>query len=185
MSADQSAAKRRSGFYFANACVIAALILLSFPHTYFLPMSSGTKSFTLVRHLHGLAFFSFTALFVWQAWLVRRRGIARHRKWGTFGAALAGMMLVLGPWLAVIAIEDRMAQHMLRPYEFALYSCRHCSHIVHLLRRRLPSALNISWCGPKHRRCDCSSRRAPGASRLASRDAGKCRPLRPWSSLYD
>ena len=122
MSADQSAAKRRSGFYFVSACAIAALILLSFPQTYFLPMASGTKSFTLLRHLHGLAFFAFTALFVWQAWLVRRRGIARHREWGTFGAALVGMMLVLGPWLAVIAIEERMAQKMVRPYEFALYN---------------------------------------------------------------
>jgi hypothetical protein len=122
MSADQSVAKPRSGFYFVSACVLAALILLSFPQTYFLPMASGTKSFTLLRHLHGLAFFAFAALFVWQAWLVRRRGIVRHREWGTFGASLAGMMLVLGPWLTIVAIEDRMTQKMPRPYEFALYN---------------------------------------------------------------
>ena len=48
MSADQSAAKRRGGFYFVSACAIAALILLSFPQTYFLPMASGVKNFTLL-----------------------------------------------------------------------------------------------------------------------------------------
>lgn len=122
MPTDQTAAKRPGGFYFISACTVALLIVFSFPQTYFLPVASGAKSFILLRHLHGLVFFAFTALFVWQAWLIRKRRVARHREWGTLGAALAGMMLALGPWLAVIAIEDRIAKGGDRPFEFAIYN---------------------------------------------------------------
>ena len=112
----------RKRFYFTSACVIAALIVLSFAQSYFLPLATASKSFRLLRHLHGLAFFAFTALFVWQAWLVRSRQVARHREWGTAGAALTGMMLALGIWLAIVAVEDRTAQGFTRPFEFALYN---------------------------------------------------------------
>jgi hypothetical protein len=123
----QEARARRSGgrrrrFYFASACVIAALIVLSFAQSYFFPLATASKSFRLLRHLHGLAFFAFTALFVWQAWLIRSQEVARHREWGTAGAALAGMMLALGIWLAIVAVEDRVAQGFARPFELALYN---------------------------------------------------------------
>ena len=113
---------RRKRFYFASACLITVLIVLSFSQSYFLPLANGSKDFRLLRHLHGLAFFAFTTLFVWQTWLIRNREVARHREWGTAGAALAGMMLALGIWLAVVAVEDRTAQGVVQPFEFALYN---------------------------------------------------------------
>jgi hypothetical protein len=123
MTDDMAGAKpARGGFYWWASAIIAALIVLSFPQTYFLPMATGAKGFRLVRHLHGLTFFGFTALFVWQAWLVRRRRIASHREWGTLGAAVAGMMLVVGFWLAVVAVEDRIGQKFAQPFEFAIYN---------------------------------------------------------------
>ncbi|MBC7657023.1 MAG: hypothetical protein H7147_07605 [Frankiaceae bacterium] len=45
-------ARRRTGNFFAtSAIVIAALVLLSFPVTYFIPLATGSKQFTLLRHL--------------------------------------------------------------------------------------------------------------------------------------
>jgi hypothetical protein len=112
----------RSGFYWRAAVIVAVLIVLSFPETYYLPLATGAKRFILLRHLHGLAFFAFTALFVWQTWLVRRRRIALHREWGTLGAALAGMMLVLGLWLAGVAAGERMGRHEAGPFGNAAYN---------------------------------------------------------------
>ncbi len=109
-------------FFSLSAIIIAMLIVLSFPLTYFLPLATGSKSFSLLRHLHGLVFFSWTALFVWQSWLVRRGPMRLHRELGLAGAALAGSMVPLGLWLAVIAIGDRMANGNPLPFEFTVYN---------------------------------------------------------------
>lgn len=112
----------RGRFFLAAAGIFAALIVLSFPQTYWIPLATGAKEFRLLRHLHGLAYFAFTALFLWQAWLIATRKVGRHREWGITGAALAGAMFVLGIWLAIVAVEDRMAQDFALPFEFALYN---------------------------------------------------------------
>ena len=114
--------RSKPGFFFISAIIIAALIVLSFPLTYFVPLATGSKSFTLLRHLHGLVFFSWTALFVWQTWLVRRGRMRLHRELGLLGAALAGSMVPLGLWLATVAIADRIAGGNQLPFEFAIYN---------------------------------------------------------------
>ena len=109
-------------FFSISAIVIAALIVMSFPLTYFMPLATGSKSFSLLRHLHGLVFFSWTALFVWQTWLVRHGRMRLHREFGLAGAALAGAMVPLGLWLAVVAIGDRKASGNQLPFEFSIYN---------------------------------------------------------------
>ena len=109
-------------FFSASAIIIAALIVLSFPLTYFLPLATGSKSFSVLRHLHGLVFFSWTALFVWQTWLVRHGRMRLHRELGLAGAALAGAMVPLGLWLAVVAIGDRKTSGNQLPFEFSIYN---------------------------------------------------------------
>ena len=122
MASEETNRPKRSRFFYASASIVAALIVLSFPQTYFGPLATGAKSFILLRHLHGLAFFAFTALFVWQARLVWVGKTRQHREWGSVGAALAGAMLPLGLWLAVTAIQDRAKLHIALPFEFALYN---------------------------------------------------------------
>ena len=109
-------------FFSISAMIIAALIVLSFPLTYFVPLATGSKSFRLLRHLHGLVFFCWTALFVWQTWLVRQGRMRLHRELGLAGAAVAGSTVPLGLWLAVVAIEDRIAQGNQLPFEFTIYN---------------------------------------------------------------
>ena len=78
------AGRRRAGNFFApSAIVIAALVLLSFPATYFIPLVTGSKQFTLLRHLHGLAFFAWVGLYVVQTQLIRAGNVRLHRELGT------------------------------------------------------------------------------------------------------
>lgn len=136
-------------FFSISAVLIALLIVLSFPLTYFLPLTTGSKSFTLLRHLHGLVFFAWTALFVWQTWLVRQGRMRLHRELGLAGAALAGSMVPLGLWLAVVAIEDRTAKGNPLPFEFSIYNLLDITAFALLIGFAIHQATrNIEW----HRR---------------------------------
>lgn len=119
---DRSTAVRGSRFFSISAIIIAALVVLSFPVTYFLPLATGSNSFTLLRHLHGLAFFGWIILYVVQTQLVRRGRVRLHRGLGTASLALAGAMLPLGIWQAVTSAGERQAAGVIRPFEFSLYN---------------------------------------------------------------
>lgn len=115
-------AARGSRFFAVSAILIATLVVLSFPITYFLPLVTGSKSFTLLRHLHGLAFFAWVGLYVAQTRLVRTGNVRLHRELGIAGVALAGAMLPLGLWQAVTAAGERQARGVALPFEFSLYN---------------------------------------------------------------
>lgn len=116
------ARRRASSFFATSAIVIAALVVLSFPATYYIPLATGSKQFTLLRHLHGLAFFAWVGLYVVQTQLVRAGNVRLHRELGVAGVALAGAMLPLGLWQAVAAAGERQARGMANPFEFSIYN---------------------------------------------------------------
>jgi hypothetical protein len=118
----QRPAVRGSRFFAVSAILIAGLVVLSFPVTYFIPLASGSKHFTLLRHLHGLAFFSWIALYVVQTRLVRTGNVRLHRELGMAGVALAGAMVPLGLWQAVSSAAERQAAGFDRPFENSLYN---------------------------------------------------------------
>ena len=111
-----------SRFFAVSAIIIAVLVVSSFPFSYFIPVATGSKNFTLLHHLHGLAFFAWVAVYVLQTRLVRTGNIRLHREIGTAAIALAGAMLVLGLWIAVNAAARRQAEGMALPFEFSLYN---------------------------------------------------------------
>ena len=115
-------AARGSRFFAVSAILIAVLVVLSFPLTYFIPLATGSKTFTLLRHLHGLAFFSWILLYVVQTRLVRKGKLRLHRELGIAGVALAGAMLPLGLWQAVTSAGERKAKGLPLPFEFSLYN---------------------------------------------------------------
>ena len=121
-ASDRSSTVRGSDFFTISAVLIAALVLLSFPLTYFIPLATGSKHFPLLYHLHGLAFFGWAGLYVVQTQLVRTGKIRLHREVGIAGVALAGMMLPLGLWVAVTAAARRQAEGIALPFEFSLYN---------------------------------------------------------------
>ena len=124
MNENTMAVARRTGgnFFATSAIVIAALVLLSFPVSYFIPLVTGSKQFTLLRHLHGLAFFAWVGLFVAQTQLVRVGNVRLHRELGIAGVALAGAMLPLGLWQLVAAAGERQAGGTANPFEFSIYN---------------------------------------------------------------
>lgn len=113
---------RGSRFFAVGAILIALLVVLSFPLTYFIPLVTGAGHFTLLRHLHGLAFFGWVALYVVQTRLVRTGKVRLHRELGMAGAWLAGAMLPLGLWQAVTSAGERQASGFDRPFENSLYN---------------------------------------------------------------
>jgi len=112
----------RTGF-FANATLLmAVLVLLSFPLTYYLPVVTGTQSFQLLYHVHGLACFAWIGLLAWQARLVAQGRIALHREIGLSGFALGGALILSGYWMAQRGGENRLAQGADQPWEFTYYN---------------------------------------------------------------
>lgn len=119
---DEVQTARGSRFFSTSAILIGALVVLSFPFTYFIPLATGSKTFTLLRHLHGLAFFSWIGLYIVQTQLVRKASLRLHREFGLAGIALAGAMLPLGLWQAVTSAGERQAKGFPLPFEFSLYN---------------------------------------------------------------
>ena len=119
---NQRPAARGSRFFSTSAVLIAALVVLSFTLTYFTPLATGSKRFTLLRHLHGLAFFAWIGLYVVQTRLVRAGNLRLHRELGIAGVALAGAMLPLGLWQAVTSAGERQARGLAQPFEFSIYN---------------------------------------------------------------
>ena len=106
----------RPQFFARMALVMAAIVVLSFPLTYFVPVATGSGKFHALHHVHGLAFFAWFGIYVWQTQLAARGQIARHREIGLAGSALTGAMILLGYWMAQRGAERRLGT-MERPFE--------------------------------------------------------------------
>jgi hypothetical protein len=65
--------------------------------------------YPLIVHFHALVFVGFLTLFTVQVALIRNGRADLHRRLGVAGAALAGVMLVLGPATAIVADATRFA----------------------------------------------------------------------------
>ncbi len=115
-------ARPKSRFFAASAALMAGLVLLSFLGTYFLPLATRGQDFSLLRHLHGLAFFAWIALYLVQTVLVNNGGLRLHRELGIAGVAIAGAMLPLGIWMAQAAGLERMARGNPQPFETSFYN---------------------------------------------------------------
>jgi hypothetical protein len=118
-----AATRAGRGRFFANmAWVMAGMVLLSFPLTYFQPLVTGGHRFAPIYHIHGLAFFGWMALYVWQTELAARGRIARHREIGLAGVGLSALLLPLGVAVAIDAIRRRMTAGNPAPFDNALYN---------------------------------------------------------------
>jgi hypothetical protein len=115
-------ARRRPQFFARTGWIMLALVVASFPLTYYGPLLTGTTHFRALRHVHGVSLFGWMILYAWQAQLVARGQTARHREIGLFGLLLVGTIAVLGPWMAFAAGAERAAAGSVRPWEFTLYN---------------------------------------------------------------
>ena len=109
-------------FFAWSAILMAIIVVLSFPLTYFLPLVTASKQFQPLHHVHGLAFFAWIGLYVCQTQLAMRGKMARHRELGLLGFTLTGAVILLGYWMAQRAAESRIASGVTSPYEFTWYN---------------------------------------------------------------
>jgi hypothetical protein len=91
----------------AVAC--AAVAVLGFAPTYFLPIVQGSFTGSSLVHIHGLVFFGWTAFVIYQSWLVASGRTADHREVGLIGVALAATMVTLGMAVAIVAAHRGIA----------------------------------------------------------------------------
>jgi hypothetical protein len=141
--------RERSRFYARSALLMLAMVIVSFPFTYFGPAISGANYFTPVYHIHGAAYFGWIILYAWQTHLVAEGKPARHREYGLGGIALSALMVPLGVILLVAAIKRRMAAGNPHPFDVTLYNVVDIASFAVLMTLSIASVTRyIEW----HRR---------------------------------
>lgn len=83
---------RTKWFYAWMALTCLGVAVLGFVPTFFVPLVQGTFVRPPVFYLHGMLFFTWTAYFCAQSWLVASGRVLAHREWGVLGAAIAAAM---------------------------------------------------------------------------------------------
>jgi hypothetical protein len=79
-------------FYVGMAVIFVLIAFGGFVPTYWAKLASGTFGGAPILHVHGLIFFSWTLLFLWQTSLVASGRMIDHRAWGVAGVSLATAM---------------------------------------------------------------------------------------------
>ena len=94
-------------FYTGMTLAIALGVFVGFSRTFFLrPFFPEAAEFAAPErffYYHGAIFTAWVILLVTQAWLIRSRSIALHRKLGAGGLGLAIILIVVGIYGAVLA----------------------------------------------------------------------------------
>lgn len=94
-------------FYTGITLAIALGVFVGFAQTFYLrPLFPEAAEFAAPEpffYFHGLVFTAWVVLLVAQAWLIRSRRVAVHRKLGVAGLGLAAFLVVLGVYGALLA----------------------------------------------------------------------------------
>ncbi len=96
-------------FYVRMAAASAAVAVIGFAPTYWVPLARGTLNVQPIFHAHAAVFYGWTLLFLVQAWLAANRKLTRHREWGVFGVALATTMCFVGMAAAIASLKESTA----------------------------------------------------------------------------
>ena len=92
LQALRSNAQRR--FYTWTGGALIAIVFAGFARTYYLKTVFGTPGLSLLLRAHGAVMTLWFGLFFAQVRLVAARRVDLHRRLGTFGAALAGLVAI-------------------------------------------------------------------------------------------
>jgi hypothetical protein len=92
-------------FYVRMAMVCAAVAVIGFAPTFWLPLSRRTLDVHPLTYVHALVFYSWIALFVRQTALAASGRLVRHRELGLLGVALATAMCFVGVGMAADSMK--------------------------------------------------------------------------------
>ena len=103
MTAPATTQRTRSDhrFFIVAATAAFAVVFVGFARTYYLKPLFGTPALPWLVHLHGFLMTSWFGLFFVQARLVATHRVARHRRLGVAGAALAALIVIVGVTVAL------------------------------------------------------------------------------------
>jgi hypothetical protein len=94
--------RRERLFYTGMAVAFVVTVFAGFARTYYLRPFFESKPLVTLLRLHGLVFTTWILLFVVQTALVAKRRTDVHRRLGVAGAALAGLMILVGVTTALV-----------------------------------------------------------------------------------
>jgi hypothetical protein len=109
MAADTWRGDRNGDFYAFMAWLAAAAAAIGFSTTWFIPVAGGSFHGPAIAHIHGLLFFSWIALLIVQARLIRDRRPGFHRRLGLAALVLAPSMAVSGMGVGLYAVTRDLA----------------------------------------------------------------------------
>ncbi len=96
----------RPSFHLWMTLAMAAFVFTGFGMTYLAPLAAGTRTGDPpIVHLHGIVFFSWMLLLVTQALLVNVKNVKLHRSLGTFGIAIATLVVFMGCMITIVGSE--------------------------------------------------------------------------------
>ncbi|HEX6998378.1 MAG TPA: hypothetical protein VF322_09545 [Gammaproteobacteria bacterium] len=115
-----AAARRERTFFGSMAIACALIVLLGFSRTYYLNgWMPAPFALTPLLHLHGAVFTGWMLLLLAQTALIAAHRVDLHRRLGIAGAALAAVMIVLGPAVAITrTAQGVIADHGAPPLVF-------------------------------------------------------------------
>jgi hypothetical protein len=88
----------------AYAC--AAVGVIGFAPSYWLPLLSGTISVPPIVHMHAIVFYAWLALLIVQSHLAAARRLTRHRELGVFAVSLVTAMCFVGVAAAIHSMKQ-------------------------------------------------------------------------------
>lgn len=101
--------QRTRRFYVGMAIAFVITVFVGFSRTYFLKSYFGTRELSLLVHVHGVVFTTWVLFFLAQTTLVAAGRTYLHRRMGIAGAALAGLVLIVGTTVAIVRVKGGMS----------------------------------------------------------------------------
>jgi hypothetical protein len=96
-------------FHVRMAWACAAVGVIGFTPSYWLPLLTGTIVVPAIVHLHAAVFYGWLALVVTQSHLIASRRLTRHRELGVLGVAIATAMVFVGMAAAIGSMKQGVA----------------------------------------------------------------------------
>lgn len=103
----------------AVACLITAVV--GFGPSYFFKPVHPTPPLLPLLHVHGVVFTTWLVLLIVQSGLVKANRVDLHKRLGFFGAILAGLMLVLGMFVAIDGARRGVSADGMAPLAFMIF----------------------------------------------------------------
>ena len=96
-------------FFVRMAVLCAAVGVIGFAPSYWIPLLTGRIAVPAIVHIHALVFYSWLALLIVQSQLAATRRLTRHRELGVAGVALATAMCFVGTAAAINSMKQSTA----------------------------------------------------------------------------